>query len=78
VSPPGIEREVLGSLERLSGMGHERNPLVGYCSRLVGGLVAFAVVAVSMHRDVAAVAILAAAMLVVLAVTSVAFRDGDR
>lgn len=56
-------------------MGHERDPLIGYCSRVVGGLVAFAVVAVTLHRDVAAVAIIAAVMLVVLAVTSVALHD---
>ena len=57
-------------------MPHERNPLVGYCSRVVGGLVAFAVVAVTLHRDVAAAAILAAVMIVVLAVTSAMLRDG--
>jgi hypothetical protein len=59
-------------------MGREQNSVVSYCSRLVCGLVAFAVAAVSLHRDVAAVAILAAVMLVVLAVTSVALRDGNR
>lgn len=58
-------------------MPHERNRLVGYCSRLVGGLIAIAVVAVTLHRDVAAVAILAAVLLVVLAVTSVALQDDD-
>ncbi|HUA70968.1 MAG TPA: hypothetical protein VMA96_07805 [Solirubrobacteraceae bacterium] len=57
-------------------MGHERNPLLGYCSRLASGLVAVAVVAVSLHADVAAVTILAAVMVVVLAVTSAMLRDG--
>lgn len=57
-------------------MPHERNRLAGYCSRLVGGLIAFAVVAVTLHRDVAAAAILAAVMIVVLAVTSAMLRDG--
>ncbi|HEV3387525.1 MAG TPA: hypothetical protein VG057_00860 [Solirubrobacteraceae bacterium] len=64
-------------MRRLFGMGHQRNPLVGYCSRVASGLVAIAVVAVTLHRDVAAVAILAAVLLVVLAVTSVALHDGD-
>ena len=58
-------------------MGHQRNPLVGYCSRVASGLVAVAVVAVSMSADVAAVAILAAVLLVVAAVTSVMLRGGD-
>ena len=58
-------------------MGHERNPLFGYCSRLVGGLVALAVAAVTLRRYVAAAAILAAVVLVVLAVMSVMLRDGD-
>jgi len=49
---------------------------VGYCSRLASGLVACAVVAVSLRADVAAVAILAAVMVVVLAVTSAMLRDG--
>ncbi len=58
-------------------MGHERDRLVGYCSRVASGLVAVAVAAVSLRADVAAVAILCAVMLVVLAVTSVMLRDGD-
>ncbi len=57
-------------------MPHERNRLVGYCSRLVGGLIAIAVVAVTLHRDVAAAAILTAVMIVVLAATSAMLRDG--
>ena len=63
-------------LNRLSDMGHERDRLVGYCSRLASGLIAVAVVAVSLRADVAAVAILAAVMVVVLAVTSAMLRDG--
>jgi hypothetical protein len=57
-------------------MGHERNALLSYCSRLASGLVACAVVAVSLRADVAAVAILAAVTVVVLAVTSVMLREG--
>ncbi len=57
-------------------MGHERNPLRSYCSRLASGLIACAVVAVSLRADVAAVAILVAVMVVVLAVTSAVLRDG--
>jgi hypothetical protein len=59
-------------------MPREWNRRVGYCSRLVGGLIAFAVVAVTFHRDVAAAAILAAVMIVLLAVTSAMLRDGRR
>jgi hypothetical protein len=58
-------------------MGQKRDPLVSYCSRVASGLVAIAVVAVTLHRDVAAVAILAAVLLVVLAVTSVVLHDRD-
>jgi hypothetical protein len=58
-------------------VGHERDPLIGYCSRLASGLVAVAVIAVSLRADVAAVAILAGVMLVVAAVTSVLLRDGN-
>jgi len=62
--------------ERFSDVPRERNPLVGYCSRLASGLIAVAVVAVTLHRDVAAAAILAAVMIVVLAVTCAMLRDG--
>ena len=58
-------------------MGHQRDPLVGYCSRVASGLVAVAVIAVSLRADVAAVAILAGVMLVVAAVTSVLLRNGN-
>jgi hypothetical protein len=64
-------------LDRLSAVGNEPDRLVGYCSRVASGLVAVAVVAVSLRADVAAVAALAAVMLVVLAITSVMLRDGD-
>jgi hypothetical protein len=56
-------------------MGHGR--LVGYCSRLVSGLVACAVVAASLHAMLAALTMLGAVMVVVLAITSVMLRDGD-
>ena len=57
-------------------MPRERNPLVGYCSRVASGLIAIAVVAVTLHRDVAALTILAAVVIVVLAVASAMLRDG--
>jgi hypothetical protein len=69
-------RQVPSLPKRFSDMPRERNPLVGYCSRLASGLIAIAVVAVTLHRDVAAAAILAAVVVVVLAVTSVMLRDG--
>jgi hypothetical protein len=56
----------------------QKHPLVPYCSRLVSGLVVCAVVAVTLHADVAAVAMLTAVSLVVLAVTSVILRHGER
>jgi hypothetical protein len=58
-------------------MGNERDRLVGYCSRLVSGLVASGVVAATLHADVAALAIVAAVTLVVLAMTGLVLRDGD-
>ena len=57
-------------------MEHERRHLIGYCSRVVGGLVACAVVAVTLHAHVAALAILSAVTLVVLAIAPVSLRDG--
>jgi len=54
----------------------ERDRLVGYCSRLVAGLVACAVVAATLRADVAAPVILAAVMLVVLALMCLMVRDG--
>ena len=56
-------------------MVRERDWLLRYCSRVASGLVAAAVVAVSLRADVAAVAILVAVMLVVLAVSSMMLRD---
>jgi len=56
-------------------MGDKRDRLVGYCSRLVTGLVACAVVATTLHADVAAPVILLAVMLVVLAITFFVVRD---
>ena len=57
-------------------MRDQRDRLIGYCSRLVTGLVACAVVAVTLHADVAAPVILVAVMLVVLVVTCLMVRDG--
>jgi len=53
-----------------------RDPIAGYLSRIVGGLVACAVAAATLHADVAAVAMLGAVMLVVLATAFVFLRDG--
>jgi hypothetical protein len=47
---------------------------IGYFSRLVSGLVACAVVAVTLHTDAAAVTMLAAIMLVVVAVSCLMLR----
>ncbi|HYB29804.1 MAG TPA: hypothetical protein VEF89_24560 [Solirubrobacteraceae bacterium] len=52
------------------------DPIAGYLSRIVGGLVACAVVAATLHADVAAVAMLGAVMLVVLATACLLLRDG--
>jgi hypothetical protein len=58
-------------------MGSERDRAVGYCSRLVSGLVAAGVVAATLHADIAALAIVGAVTLVVLAATGVVLRDRD-
>lgn len=49
--------------------------LIRYCSRVVTGLVACAVLATTVHSDVAAGTLLAATMLVVLTIASIVFRD---
>jgi hypothetical protein len=53
-----------------------RSPIAAYFSRVVSGLVVCAVVAASLHADVAAVAVLGAVLLVVLAMSLVLLRDG--
>jgi hypothetical protein len=55
-------------------MGNERDGLAGYFSRLVGGLVACAVAAVSLHAEVAGAAMLVAVLLVVVAVSCLMLR----
>lgn len=55
-------------------MGDERDRVVGYFSWLVSGLVACAVIAVTLHTDAAAATLLAGAMLVVLAVSWLMLR----
>ncbi len=57
-------------------MGHDRDRVVGYFSRLVVGLVACAVAAATLRADAAAVTILAAVMVAVLAVAGLMRRDG--
>jgi hypothetical protein len=57
-------------------MGHNRDRVAVYFSRLVGGLVACAVVAATFRADVAAVTILAAVMVAVMAVAGLMLRDG--
>jgi hypothetical protein len=49
----------------------------GYLSRIASGLVACAVVAVTLHADVAAMAMLGAVMLVVLAAGCRLLRSGE-
>jgi hypothetical protein len=58
-------------------MGDERGPAVGYLSRLVSGLVACAVVAVTLRAHVAAAAILATVMLLAIAMTFRILRQPD-
>jgi hypothetical protein len=70
--------KVRGVPGRFSGMEHERRRLIGYCSRVVAGLVACAVVAVTLHALVAALAILTAVALVVVAIAPLALGDGGR
>lgn len=60
--------------ERFSGMGDERHRAVGYFSRVVSGLVACSVVAVTLHAEVAAAAILAMVMVLVAAATCAMLR----
>jgi hypothetical protein len=55
---------------------HGGDHTTGYCSRLITGLVVCAVVAVTLHADVAAVAMVGAVVLVVVAVTCLMLRDG--
>jgi hypothetical protein len=54
-------------------MGDGRDS-VGYLSRVVGGLVGGAVVAVTLHAEVAAVGLLAAVMVVVVAASCLMVR----
>lgn len=56
-------------------MEHRRERLAAYFSRLVGGLVACAVVSVTIHADVAAVVLVSAVMLVLLAIMRLMMRD---
>jgi hypothetical protein len=55
-------------------MGDDRDRAVGYFSRVVSGLVACAVVAVTLHAHVAAAAILATVMVLVLALSCAMLR----
>jgi hypothetical protein len=57
-------------------MEHGRDSIGGYVSRVVGGLVACAVVAVTFHADVAALAILGPVLLLVLALGCLLVREG--
>lgn len=56
-------------------MGTERDRTATYFARVVSGLVACAVVAVTLHAEVATAAILATVMLLVLAVSCLMLRD---
>jgi hypothetical protein len=55
-------------------MGDERDRAIGYFSWLVSGLVASAVIAVTLHTDAAAATLLSGAMLVVAAVSWLMWR----
>ncbi|HZE04399.1 MAG TPA: hypothetical protein VE127_04185 [Solirubrobacteraceae bacterium] len=55
-------------------MGDEQRQIAGYLSRVVSGLVACAVAAVTLNAHVAAAAILVAVMLLVTAVTCLMLR----
>lgn len=55
-------------------MGDKRNGLRGYLSRVVSGLVACAVGAVTLHDEVATAAILATVMVLVLGVMFLELR----
>jgi hypothetical protein len=68
-------REVAWAARRCWDMEHGRDPIGGYLSRVVGGLVACAVVAVTLHADVAALAMLGPVLLVVLAAGCLILRD---
>ena len=63
-------------MPRFYCMGQDRDRVVAYFSRLVGGLVPCAIVAATLHADGAAVTILAAVMVAVLAVATIMLRDG--
>jgi hypothetical protein len=62
------------SADRFSGMGDERDRVISYISWLVSGLVACAVIAVTLHTDAAAATLLAGAMLIVVAVSVLMHR----
>jgi hypothetical protein len=55
-------------------MGDERDRVIRYLSSLLSGLVACAVVAVTLHTDAAAATLLAGAMFVVTAVAWLMLR----
>lgn len=57
-------------------MENGRNPLAGYCSRLVSGLVACAVAAATLHAEVASLTLVAVVALIVAAITWRMLRDG--
>ncbi len=60
--------------ERFSGMRDDRDRSIGYFSRVVSGLVACSVAAVTLHAEIAAAAILATVMVLVAAVTCAMLR----
>jgi hypothetical protein len=55
-------------------MSDDRDAAIGYLSRLVSGLVACAVVAVTLHASVGATIILGTALVLVLAMMCQMFR----
>jgi hypothetical protein len=71
------QRQVRGPARRFSDMGHERDRIAAYFSRLVTGLVACGLLATTLGARIAAVVIIAGVMLSVLAITCLLLRNGD-
>jgi hypothetical protein len=66
--------QVCAAQQRFLGMRDEPDAAIGYFSRVVGGLVACAVVAVTLHAEVATAAILVTVLVLSLAATYAILR----
>jgi len=71
---PSSRRQVCRASRRFLDMGDGRDAAVGYLSRIVGGLVGAAVLAATLHAEVAAVGLLVAIIAVVLAASCLMMR----